>query len=111
MDSGFPMSDEKRRKMVEDYGGEVARWLDEAHDVMDAFRSMFPEGALGDLKYIFTVHAMMERYCIERRVPPEAFHEFVPTLVGFWHAAGKPPDFDFGVVTVSHPPEEKGGTE
>lgn len=81
-------------------------WIDEARPLIDGFQALFPQTAEGELKYLLTIHMMIMQVCEMKDVPPERFHDLVPTLLATWFKHGKPERFDYGGtihIDTKHP--------
>ena len=85
----------------EEYRAVMAAWTDEAGDLCQGFRSLFPETKEGQMKYLFAVNFMVMETRLSLGVPEEAFTQFVTTMVGAWFAAGKPKNFEIGCLTAT----------
>ena len=85
----------------EEYKAIMTAWTDEAGELCECFRSLFPRTKEGQLKYLFAVNYMVMGAHVGLGVPEEAFSDFVRTIVGAWFAAGQPEDFEIGCLTAS----------
>jgi hypothetical protein len=82
------------------YLKDISEMYDEAKGLIDGFEALFSDDSVGELKYLFTLHCMMVQVCEVKGIPPQIFHEFVPSLVAVWHVKGKPDVFDFATLAV-----------
>jgi hypothetical protein len=76
------------------YSELLSEWYDEAWDRIVEFQGTFDQNIPEQrMRYLFTVHLMVQ--LIERSVgiPASAFNRLVPEIIARWQIAGKPDNF------------------
>jgi hypothetical protein len=95
----------------------MSAWADETEQVIEGFKSLFPSTTEGYMKFLFAVHYMALGECQRRNIPPEAFLQAVPSIVSYWHKAGRPEgvellclsSFDMEAIVERMKREQAGG--
>jgi hypothetical protein len=95
----------------QEYIESISEMFDEAKPLMEVFQSMFDDNPVGQLKYLFALHCMLEQACHAHGVPVEAFAAFVTHVTAIWHVSEKPENFEFKVLAMRRLHEEGGVTD
>jgi hypothetical protein len=82
-----------------EYTAILSAWADEAAELGDGFKSLFPKTTEGYMKYLFTLHFLVLNECLKRGIPEDAFIGAMPSIIGSWCHAGKPEGVELLCIT------------